>query len=47
MPLAPNRMDYLPIIDRPIMVCIPYTSELNDAPLMRHHYEWTSTGTER
>jgi hypothetical protein len=21
------------------LVCIPYTSELNDAPLMRHHYE--------
>ena len=21
------------------LICIPYTSELNDAPLMRHHYE--------
>jgi hypothetical protein len=21
------------------LVCVPYTSELNDAPLMRHHYE--------
>jgi peptidoglycan/xylan/chitin deacetylase (PgdA/CDA1 family) len=21
------------------LVCIPYTSELNDAPIMRHHYE--------
>jgi allantoinase len=21
------------------LVCVPYTSELNDAPLFRHHYE--------
>ncbi len=26
------------------LICIPYTSELNDAPLMRHHHEGEESG---